>query len=474
MSSSDLITSFARSLAEVKTQLDTLRRAQANGLSAGLASVENANIQVKGPDGELRAVIGRHGDDTFAVSYVNGPAPPTPSAPNVVAHQLGLVVGWDGTFPGAAVPADLARVDVHVSTVSGFTADATTVYGSLYAEGAIPLPADSTAHYVRLVAVSTSDVASAPSAQVAGTPLRASQIDVGAVTADTLEVDLELATRIVCGAIAGAHVEMNPSGIVSTDSTGRVTFYLLASDGTVMVSGEFRTADSGQRIVMNPAGSSDPALRFYPNSGTNYAEIRSTTVTSGGVDYGAIAITGDTTITGTVTVAGAGVLNATTLNTTTLNAGTASLTASKLALPGGDVNTDANGQMHSLDYYGGTFHGALVASERRLKVHDSTIDNGLDVIRELVPARWRWREPDDRWRGHDHDLHAGVYLDEFEAVAPEAARDQMRSAGPGEGPEPSGEKTYEDRALIAYLVSAVQQLAQRNDELSARVWALGG
>lgn len=94
-------------------------------------------------------------------------------------------------------------------------------------------------------------------------------------------------------------------------------------------------------------------------------------------------------------------------------------------------------------------------SERRLKDHVEDITNGLHVIRQLSPARYRWRQ--EAGPVADDLLHAGVYVDELDEHAPEVVWHPEGAVG----------RTYEDRGLVAYLVAAVQELAERVGALEA-------
>lgn len=151
------------------------------------SSIEDSWVPMYDQLGALRARLGKQSDGTFAVTYQDGPQPPACSAPVVTAHQLAIVVYWDGLdATGAAMPADVQRVDVHASETAGFVADGTTVVTSLPAEGAESFVADNMAHYVRIVAVTTSDVASAATAEVEVTPLPVRRLEAGSIDGMTI------------------------------------------------------------------------------------------------------------------------------------------------------------------------------------------------------------------------------------------------------------------------------------------------
>lgn len=80
---------------------------------------------------------------------------------------------------------------------------------------------------------------------------------------------------------SGSRVVLNASGIQAYNAGGAQTVDIAAATGNVTVQGEVRSAASGKRLVFNPLGSTDPEIRFYPTSGTNYARIYGS---SGGTD----------------------------------------------------------------------------------------------------------------------------------------------------------------------------------------------
>jgi hypothetical protein len=133
------------------------------------ASLEGTALNVYNPDGTLVQVIGQQSDGTYTTTDLNGPTPPVPSTPIVSTKPAIMTVRWDGqTADGSAVPLDFAHVDVHYSTVSGFTpSDATRATAiALRNGGSATLPMAAGTYYVRLTMVSRSGVESGPSAEV--------------------------------------------------------------------------------------------------------------------------------------------------------------------------------------------------------------------------------------------------------------------------------------------------------------------
>lgn len=109
-----------------------------------------------------------------ATVSVNPDNPPTPSTP-VIGNYLGyMLVTWDGkSSAGASMPTNFNYVEVHVSTVSGFTPTSATYVGRLFNDGGankltVPGLTYETVYYVKLVAVNLLFKRSGTSAQASG------------------------------------------------------------------------------------------------------------------------------------------------------------------------------------------------------------------------------------------------------------------------------------------------------------------
>lgn len=298
--------------------------------------------------GQARMRIGHQSDGTVGVIYGNGTPPPVPTAPSVGARQLGVFIGWDGTFAaGYAKPGDFARVDVHMSEEQGFLPNGETIVGTIPQEGGILVGADSVTHYIKLVAVNSSDVPSAPTTEVAVLPLPAGQIAAGAIGAQQFAADIAMLSRLIVGNPTAARLEVdgrvgalvpgmhlyNDSGVetftlnaltgdvsirgtLATSSSasgarleidGRAgtatpglrlfdvnnieTLRLNATTGDVSIRGALRTSDAGSRIVVREVANVND-IRFYASSGSSYAQMVSSTTFSGNTAYAGITFNG--------------------------------------------------------------------------------------------------------------------------------------------------------------------------------------
>lgn len=108
--------------------------------------------------------------------------------------------------------------------------------------------------------------------KIAAGQIEAGHIAAQAVTAATLEAILTLATRIIAGNPVAARVELNSTGLAAYDSDGTQTV-LISSTGTVSIVGQLATGVTGNRLVINPTGATQPEIRFLPGTGTNYARL---------------------------------------------------------------------------------------------------------------------------------------------------------------------------------------------------------
>jgi hypothetical protein len=197
---------IGRELAALKARMDRIE----NSPRLSHAAIDDTSVQVRDGNGNLRGLLGVQADGTTAVNIVNGPPPPAPSTPILTSVLGGITASWDGTFAdGATMPLDWQRVEVHASTLTGFTPDASTLQGTIESpQGSTVVVVTDDLVYVRLLARSTSGTASAPSAQagpLGKTPVVADDILDGIVTE----------TKLAAGAVTEAKIAANAVGTVA-------------------------------------------------------------------------------------------------------------------------------------------------------------------------------------------------------------------------------------------------------------------
>ncbi len=240
-------------------------------------------------------------------------APPVPSTP-VVSPYLGQIkVAWNGLgSAGQPMPSDLDYVELHLSTASNFTPTGATLvdnFSTIAGERVITDLPYAVGQFARLVAVDRTGNRSGPSAQGSATPSKVVSDDVfdgaigsakladlavitakidnlavndakfgsgsfGKLTAGTLSVAVTNA-GIIRSAISGQRYELDAAALRMYSATAQT---VNLSGTTNWVTGEFRSALSGQRMVINPGGTNPSSFRLYPTSGSTFAEFRVTTV----------------------------------------------------------------------------------------------------------------------------------------------------------------------------------------------------
>ncbi|MFE7395185.1 hypothetical protein [Streptomyces sp. NPDC057557] len=300
------------------------RQVNRNSRTATLAysSIEGGAIQVHDDDGRLTGIVGVQADGTTGVVVVNGAPPPSPSTPAATSVLGGISVRWEGTFVDAvAAPLDFARVEVHAATVDGFVPGPETLRTTMESpRGGEAKIVTGEPVYVRLVARNTSGTVGAPSEQsgpvgpatVVAEAVLNGIVDelalaVNAVSEANLQPGSVGSTAIAAGAVTTPHMvagSINGDRIVARSITGEqiralsvtaaelaansVTALQLAAgivdathikagsinaralsadalNGKVVTGALIQTAESGRRIVLNPAAGS-PALQIYSGS----------------------------------------------------------------------------------------------------------------------------------------------------------------------------------------------------------------
>jgi hypothetical protein len=192
-------------------------------------------------------------------SAADSTAPPVPKTPVIVPYLGQLRIFWDGLDSvGGTMPTDFWRVEVHLSTTSGFTPSTSTMVDSLLARG-YSVQTDltyGTVYYAKLIAVDYSGNKSAASAQGSATPETVTGLDIAALTVDTSNLaNLAVTTakigllQVLNGQIANLAVDDAKIGNVNV---GKLTAGILAAD--ITVSARIKTANTGARVELNSSG----------------------------------------------------------------------------------------------------------------------------------------------------------------------------------------------------------------------------
>lgn len=88
----------------------------------GYSSIDDGAMTSVDDDGIIRMIIGKQSDGTQAVTVLNGPTPPAPSAPIVTSLPGILRIRWDGLYsdPEVVAPLDFERVMVYAVPADEF------------------------------------------------------------------------------------------------------------------------------------------------------------------------------------------------------------------------------------------------------------------------------------------------------------------------------------------------------------------
>lgn len=323
------VAQLAAELARTQAEVRTLRRG-ARRPQLGHSSIDSGSLDVVDSEtGQVRLRLGYQPDGSVGVVPEGGDPHPAPVAPVVEPIPSGLSVSWDGSLSGLdTLPADFDHVNVHVSSVDGFTPDASTFVGTITRSGGVlpvaPLEVGAT-YYVRLVPVGTGGVQGTPSPQASGVPapvggvpgpgsiteteiaddaistpklqaeavtalkiaaqaIEAGHIQAAAIEAHHLMADLVLGTRIIAGDPAGARVELDQNGLRGYDADDALVF-AITDDGDAIFSGDIiGSTISGSRILMGAAPDPHGAIEETSSGvqvrvqhGTRVAQLRAST-----------------------------------------------------------------------------------------------------------------------------------------------------------------------------------------------------
>lgn len=183
----------------------------------------------------------------------------TPSTPVVATFLFGgLQIAWDGlAFGGTAIDNDIRHVEVHLSTVNNFAPSAGTLRDRIDIGGGLTVLGEltpGTTYYVKFRSVDWAGNLGPVSAQATGVPdsVQTGDIAGGAVTGAKI-ANLAVGTaQLDALAVTDAKI--------ATLSVTKLTAGTLSA--IVTLSGEFRTAASGQRATMNATG-----VKLYDSAG---------------------------------------------------------------------------------------------------------------------------------------------------------------------------------------------------------------
>ncbi|MFF8789236.1 hypothetical protein [Streptomyces sp. NPDC015125] len=235
---------FAALLADYDRRLRDLERTS----KAAYTSVEGGALDIYTEDGELAGSVGVQPDGGIALVPEAAAAtpPPTPGAPTVTSSLSGVVATWDGWWDDSdAPPTDFAAMQVHIGSAADFTPDVTTLAAAIIdvSGGSVTIALnDYTDCWVRLLALSTAGLFSAPSAAVQGKARQAVEQDLvdGMVTEVKLADEAVSQAKVKLGAIGADQLALGVGNLAPDASfEGPLTAQLVADkpDWTLVTPG---------------------------------------------------------------------------------------------------------------------------------------------------------------------------------------------------------------------------------------------
>jgi hypothetical protein len=304
----------------------TTNRIEFGAVLAGRAiQVRVCAVDRAGNQGPWSSIVG-------VVTAIDNQPPPAPSKPIATAWFRTMDITWDGKGSSgedmfAAAP-DVSRgggIEVHVDTGIDFTPDrpigpggtvdlatSRTYKATLYSAGTwnvVDLEIGTT-YYARFVAVDRTGNASEPSetsdgvlperlvnidigpdaisrvqiidgeivrakiADLAVNDAKIESLDVGKIRTGTLTAQVTVSGRIQTPLVNGNQIQIDNGGIRMYRG-GTVVGRWEVFDGSILITGQFNSAVTGQRIVINPGGGNPDTIRVYPTFSDVHSSIDS-------------------------------------------------------------------------------------------------------------------------------------------------------------------------------------------------------
>lgn len=232
--------------------------------------------------------------------------PKAPQAPTVSNYLGQLRITWSGLMEDLSdPPIDFAFVEVHVGTTSTFSPVQGTRVAQLAAGGeAYAVAPYATTRYVRLYAYDLTGNRSVSSVVVAGSTSKVvsddlfagavgnaalanlavrtanidllavntaqvGQLDVGRLVSGTMTADVVMAGRMTT-ALTGARTEMNTLGFQKWRADG--TKAISITDTETLLTGWYKSAETGRRIEMGVSGAMGQVSFISPNNITAFVK----------------------------------------------------------------------------------------------------------------------------------------------------------------------------------------------------------
>ena len=296
---SPAVSQLGEQIKQMQARIQQLERSQRSSYNLANSSIDGGALLVNDDQGNTRQVIGSQPDGTVTIVEVGANPPLTPSVPIVAAQIGGLIVGWDGLLGGAAPLADFLWTEVHVSTVSAFVPDSTTLKRTMQAGGVVTVAGldPSVVYYAVLVGVNRSRTSSPPSAQSSGQPLSTAQtLTPGSITPGLLSFTAG-GTTVSVGGSAPVSPQVNDLWF-NTAAGGQLTQW----NGTTWTAYQYGTQALAAGAITTPLIAAGAVTAAQILAGTITAtQIQAGTITASLLQTGIVVanIVDGTVVTGT-------------------------------------------------------------------------------------------------------------------------------------------------------------------------------
>ena len=264
-----IVRQLGTQLADLQRRLASLENSSRSS-QLPFSSVDAGALSVNDEFGTTFSVIGLQGDGTFSAQDVNSLGPDQPTDPAVTPDIQSLQVGWDGGFQSGALPVNWDHLEVHVSTVDGFTPSQVTLNATMVKAGTVqaaPL-VPGTTYFVVFVPVDSSGGQGTPSNQVSGVPNGvADSIDPGSITSTMISDGAITTPLLAAGAVSTVNLQSDSvtadalaagsvvAGIIDANAIDGMTINAATINGGVITGADFiATAGTGGYFAYSTGG----------------------------------------------------------------------------------------------------------------------------------------------------------------------------------------------------------------------------
>lgn len=307
----------------------------------------------------------------------------------------------------------------------------------------------------------STDLAAGTGISIAGTSTRTFSINLTAsngiaLDGDTLSHDMSGGTGISVSSAGEISSDLSVSSEMNLSGAHELSLASALSGHTYTESASgFKMGADVAGVISKVDGSTPQVLigidRTSLSEGLASASAGTDIKIAGDLECVDIVTTGSLDINSNMTVSSAGAVSAVSLDLG--NGGTNTLKSGTLDVGDGNVTISNAGAIASVSSITGLTVRAT--SDVTFKENIHSIHNGLDIIKALRPVTWTWK---DKSLGCGDQPESGIIAQEVEQV--EGASHAVSTCE-------DGHKVVNYNSLTGLLISAVKNLSDRLDEVSA-------